>query len=88
MHMQNKPVGWHVGVWFCLLASGCSDSVASGAPVDACFTGSALKGASYDLSKSRFAFGSTPTPVDAGSLFVGSEDDFDVDGNPVTLPWY
>jgi hypothetical protein len=24
----------------------------------------------------------------AGDLFMGSEDDFDVDGNPVTLPWY
>jgi hypothetical protein len=34
----------------------------------ACIAGSALQGAAYDISKSRFAFGGTPTPVDAGSL--------------------
>jgi hypothetical protein len=41
----------------------------------ACFTGAALAGASYDVTKSRFAFGSVPSPVDAGSLvrWTGSD---------------
>jgi hypothetical protein len=40
-----------------------------------CSTSEGLAGASYDVSKSRFAFGSMPAPLDAGALtrFVGSD---------------
>ena len=46
----------------------------SEASTENCSTSLALAGASYDIIKSRFAFGSTPSPQDAGSLvrWVGS----------------
>jgi hypothetical protein len=59
------------------LLFGCSSRSGGDAPVTpseggnsstGCIAGSALTGASYDVTKSRFAFGSTPVAVDAGIL--------------------
>jgi hypothetical protein len=52
-----------------------SDALDEATAVAACFSGSALAGAPYDITKSRFAFGSPPVPVDAGSLvrYTGSD---------------
>jgi hypothetical protein len=52
-------------------ASASDDPLAS----EPCATGQPLAGASYDIAKSRFAFGSTPVAVDAGALvrWTGSE---------------
>ena len=58
-----------------LACVGCSESGSSSdcaaAPVEltGCEVGSSLAGAAYDITKSRFAFGSTPTESDAnGSM--------------------
>jgi hypothetical protein len=46
-------------------SAGAATSAVSNA---SCAAGQPLTGASYDITKSRFAFGSTPVPVDAGPL--------------------
>jgi plastocyanin len=60
------------------LNSACSSaSSGSGAALhtDSCSTAGPLAGATYDITKSKFAFGSAPAAVDAGSLvrWTGSE---------------
>src|SRR5579862_8730844 len=56
---------------FCACSSSHQDTPV-GAQADpssaGCVPGAALQGTAYDVSKSRFAFGGTPTPVDAGDL--------------------
>jgi hypothetical protein len=49
--------------------AGCASSSSSGGS-SSCSTNASLAGASYDVTKSRFAFGSTPTRVDAGGGLV------------------
>jgi hypothetical protein len=51
------------------------DTSGSGASGAACSSNSPLLGASYDIAKSRFAFGSMPSAQDAGGLerWVGSD---------------
>jgi len=54
----------------CAACSGTShgnDAQASSAALG-CEPGSALQGGAYDISKSRFAFGSTPTSAESGGL--------------------
>jgi hypothetical protein len=63
-------------VGFVLLACNSGpDPAGSGASTGTCSTSGPLSGASYDLAESRFAFGSTPSAQDAGSLvrWVGSD---------------
>jgi hypothetical protein len=61
-----------------VVACGSADRTSSsnaGLNRGACASGEALAGTSYDLSLSRFAFGSKPDPIDAGSLtrWTGSD---------------
>lgn len=53
----------------------CTSSTGNSASAATCSSNSPLSGASYDITKSRFAFGSTPSAQDAGSLtrWVGSD---------------
>lgn len=65
-------------LWMCGCNTASSGAPGAGPPSDsgsACSTGGSLAGAAYDVGKSRFAFGSTPVAVDAGSLvrWTGSE---------------
>ncbi len=54
---------------------GGSTSTSASGDTNGCANGSALAGATYDLSKSRFAFGSAPVETKNGNLdrFVGSD---------------
>jgi hypothetical protein len=54
---------------------GSTSGTTSAQIANACASGQPLAGASYDVSQSKFAFGSTPAAVDAGSLtrWTGSE---------------
>jgi hypothetical protein len=65
---------WLVGPLVCACAA---RTVTSGSGTNAapCSPGSPLKGASYDITQSRFAFGSAPSAQDAGSLvrWVGAD---------------
>ena len=63
---------WWVLAWVGLACVGCSgaplgSSVAAG-NVTGCAVGAPLAGAAYDITKSRFAFGSTPTMSDANGF--------------------
>jgi hypothetical protein len=67
-----------------LLVCNCSSSPAASSGEASCSTSIALIGASYDLSKSRFAFGSTPTKeVVSATLvrWVGSDGDVAIESN-------
>ena len=63
-------------VCMCLLWVGCGAGSLSPSPdaasvsgaIDLCAAGAPLSGAPYDLAKSRFAFGSTPTRMDGFGL--------------------
>ncbi|HVT06026.1 MAG TPA: hypothetical protein VHO67_01140 [Polyangia bacterium] len=71
--------GWLVFAWMGLIAIGCGGSTPNGsagsASVTGCEPGAALAGAAYDVQKSRFAFGSTPTEDDSGGFvrWVGAD---------------
>ncbi|HZU85565.1 MAG TPA: hypothetical protein VE987_21695 [Polyangiaceae bacterium] len=82
MHFVSKSAVRAVegGIAVCLgaspamFAASCSHGMVTGSSNAAatspasCQPGATLTGASYDIAKSRFAFGSTPAPEDAGSL--------------------
>ncbi len=59
----------------CSAKGGNSVTSSSGLNTGTCAAGSPLAGASYEMAKSRFAFGSTPSIDDAGTLvrWVGSD---------------
>ncbi|HEX3696167.1 MAG TPA: hypothetical protein VH374_12355 [Polyangia bacterium] len=74
--------GWSVIALVPLGCIGCSGGLSSSPPaatasgaVTGCEIGAALKSASYDVTKSRFAFGSTPVRDDSDGLsrWVGAD---------------
>jgi hypothetical protein len=65
---------WSAVVWVSLASFGCGagaqspDVGSTSSAVDSCKIGAPLTGAAYDLTKSRFAFGSTPVRDDANGF--------------------
>lgn len=68
---------WAALGWMGVACVGCNESARGSSAADAstmrgdvtgCEVGAPLAGAAYDITKSRFAFGSTPTEQDAGAL--------------------
>src|SRR5258708_809481 len=65
---------WSFVAWASLACPGCGTSALSPDPtsrsgaVTGCEVGAPLAGATYDLKKSRFAFGSTPVRDDANGF--------------------
>ncbi|HLK39501.1 MAG TPA: hypothetical protein VKU41_22250 [Polyangiaceae bacterium] len=75
---RNSAILWGLAATLVCCSSGSDRAAASGsnlAPGASCEPGHPLAGASYDVNKSRFAFGSKPAPVDAGTLvrWTGSD---------------
>jgi len=74
---------WFASTFAILATLGCSATPLSGgastgsttAAISSCAPGETLKGASYDVTKSRFAFGSTPVRDDANGFarWVGKD---------------
>lgn len=70
---------WFVVGWMGLASIGCSGSApndsAGSATVAGCAPGAPLAGAAYDVRRSRFAFGSTPSEEDAQGFvrWVGAD---------------
>jgi hypothetical protein len=66
--------GWSVVGWVSLACFGCGatplppDPASTSGAVTGCEVGAPLAGATYDLTKSRFAFGSTPVRDDANGF--------------------
>jgi len=60
---------WSVLAWIGVASAGCSASTINGSAsagnVTGCDVGASLAGSAYDITKSRFAFGSTPSEDDA-----------------------
>ncbi|HEY6462946.1 MAG TPA: hypothetical protein VIY73_22400 [Polyangiaceae bacterium] len=79
---STSPSTGSVGASASSSGSGSSGSSSDG-DATSCTTGVPLEGAAYDLTKSRFAFGSTPVPQDAGSLtrWVGSDGIVAIESN-------
>jgi hypothetical protein len=85
-----------IGVWACSSGStrtsgstlsGSSSGSGSGGGSTECAAGSPLAGASYDIAKSRFAFGSKPVPQDARRFvrWVGSDGVVAISANGAEL---
>ncbi len=63
---------WSILAWMGLACVGCGgaalDSSAASGDVTGCEVGAPLAGAAYDITKSRFAFGSMPSEADASGF--------------------
>jgi hypothetical protein len=66
--------GWSAVCWMSLACFGCGagslspDAASATGAIDLCAAGAPLSGATYDLARSRFVFGSTPTRMDEFGL--------------------